>query len=110
MADENQDRMMSREESMQVLCSLMNTGILSEDVELALNDIVICIQGEINGFHFWSGDDQDITDLNTAKRADTITDDWLQHCEKIANKYKYGLSPFEIELEKKEAEENDDED
>ena len=77
----------SRDEAIQVLYQVMNSGIISEDIEEELQDIANCIEGEKKGLFLWGADDDHI-DLFTARREDLIDDAWEQHLDELWEKYR----------------------
>lgn len=92
--------MITKEEAVDVLRDLQNSGILAESIEDNLNDICTCISELDNGLDLFGADD-DYVDLFVAKanpyhssapyNTDELKkeyDEWVAHCEKIAEKYK----------------------
>ena len=84
--------MLTRQEAVEVLYELINSGILASDLQDALEDIVICIRSEDRdkdlGIDIWGAKEEDWTDLYIAKRADLITPEWKQHCKNVYEKYR----------------------
>lgn len=92
--------MITKEEAVDVLRDLQNSGILAESIVDNLNDICTCISELDNGFDLFGADD-DCSDLFIAKmnpynssapyNTDELKkeyDEWVAHCEQIAEKYK----------------------
>ena len=77
----------TREEAVHTLYAVINSGIISEELERKLQDIASCIDNEEQGLFTW-GADNDVMDLFVAKREDLITPEWEQHCNEIWEKYK----------------------
>lgn len=81
-----------REQAVQNLYELINSGILSKEVESNLEDIAKCIEAEDRennlGISLWGAEDTDWMDLYVAKRSDLMTPEWEQHCTKVYEKYK----------------------
>ena len=92
--------MITKEEAVDVLIDLAESGILSKKYEDALSDIRTCIEELDNGLDLFGAGD-DYVDLFIAKRnpyqssapynTDELKkeyDEWVAHCDKIAEKYK----------------------
>ena len=84
--------MPTREESVHTLYSLINSGILSEELEEQLEDIARCIESEDAdnnlGVFLWGIEENDWMDLYTARRSDLITPEWEKHCHELYEKYR----------------------
>ena len=92
--------MITKEQAIETLRNMQFSGVLSEEIENDLNDICICLQEFENGLDLFGADD-DYVDLFIAKadpyhssapyNTDELKkeyDEWVAHCEKIAEKYK----------------------
>ena len=92
--------MITKEEAVDVLEELENSGILDKSIEDKLNEICTCIGSLDDGLDLFGADD-DYVDLFVAKadpyhssapyNTDELKkeyDEWVAHCEKIAEKYK----------------------
>lgn len=77
----------TREEAVTTLYDVINSGIISDELEGKLQDIASCIDNEEQGLFTWGADD-DVIDLFIAKREDLITPEWEQHCNEIWEKYR----------------------
>ena len=80
--------MPTRIEAARVLYQLINSGILSDDLETDLQNIANCIEAEEKKEVFlWGAKDDDWTELYTARREDLINDAWLRYIDAIQQKY-----------------------
>lgn len=77
----------TREEAIKTLYNIINSGIISDELEGKLQDIASCIDNEEQWLFTWGADD-DVIDLFIAKREDLITPEWEQHCNEIWKKYR----------------------
>lgn len=77
----------TREEAVTTLYDVIDSGIISDELEGKLQDIASCIDNEEWGLFTWGADD-DVMDLFVAKREDLITPEWEQHCDEIYEKYR----------------------
>lgn len=77
----------TRDEAVTTLYDVINSGIISEELEERLEDIASCIEHEEQGLFTWGADD-DVIDLFVAKREDLYTPEWEQHCNEIWEKYR----------------------
>ena len=81
--------MPTREEAVEKLFSLINSGILSGEMEEALEDIVKCIEAEEEqGIFIWGAKENDWAELYVAYREDLWTDELKQKMQQIHDKYK----------------------
>ena len=84
--------MPTRAQAIEVLYKIMNCGILDNDLEDCLQDIVTCIKSEDKendlGIDIWGDKEGDWVDLYIAKRQDLITPEWEQHCDAVYEKYR----------------------
>ena len=85
----------TREKAIETLYSLINSGILSVDVEDDLQEIANAINNERYGLHMWGADDKEYDFLATSVRADLVTDEYKAEGERIWNKYSFKPSPHE---------------
>ena len=97
--------MITRDEALEVLYDLINSGIIAEDLEEALEDIAKCIRAEDKerdlGIDIWGAEENDWIDLYILKREDLITPEWTQHCEEVYEKYRIKGEHDHPPLEKK---------
>ena len=77
----------TRKEAIKTIYDIMNSGILSEELENALQDIANCIEHENDGLFLWGADDE-VSDLFTARRKDLIPPEWEKHCKSLYDKQK----------------------
>ena len=88
------DKMPTRSEAITTLYSLINAGILSEEIEEDLAAIAGCIQAEEEQNMFlWGADPAEYDDIFVAKRIDLVDDDWVKHQNSIYEKFK--IRPLE---------------
>lgn len=87
--------MISRSNAIDVIYDLINSGILDESIEDALNEIVTCIDYEECGMHLWNATNEDCDNLFTCKRVDKITDEYIEEQKAIVNKYRFVPAPAE---------------
>lgn len=85
----------TREEAVEVLTQLINSGILTYDIEEKLVDISNLIDLERVGYHLWGADEQEYTKLNTAFSNDVVTPALEEELETIDDKYSFIPSHFE---------------
>lgn len=82
--------MITREQARDVLLKVADCGILSEDIEVALDDIVRCINMEIEAqISPWGMPDDDYYTLVACVRTD-MSEYYEEHqkkCREIAKKY-----------------------
>ena len=80
--------MPTRIEAARVLYQLINSGILSDDLETDLQNIANCIEAEEKKEVFlWGAKDDDWLELYVARREDLINDAWLRYIDAIQQKY-----------------------
>ena len=77
----------TRKEAIKIIYDTMNSGILSEELENALQDIANCIEHENDELFLWGADDE-VSDLFAAWRKDLIPPEWEEHCKSLYEKYK----------------------
>lgn len=85
----------TREEAIETLYDLLNSGILSEEIEDKIQDIADNIENERYGLHMWGADEEEYAVLYTAKREDLITDEDRAEGQRIWDKYTFTPSPHE---------------
>ena len=86
-----------REEAVQVLYNLINSGILKREYEDALEEIATCIEKEGQGLHMWGAED-DAVELFVAYRKDLLTDEVKKKIKDTQEKYSFSPSPFEEDV------------
>ena len=102
------DNSITRNEAIETLYDLMNSGVLSEEIECKLQEIANNIENENYGLHLWGADNEEYAVLVTAVREDEVTEEYIANGKRIWKKYSYAPSPFEekeIEDNLREAEE-----
>lgn len=78
--------MITREEAINTCLEIIDAGILAEDIESSLQDIVSCLEAEMIGRHEWGVEDDKLGVLYTAKRVDLITDEDMKEFDRIHRK------------------------
>ena len=91
------DKAITREKALETLYNLINSGVLSVEVEDDLQEIANAINNERYGLHMWGADNKEYDFLATAVRADLITDEHIAEGERILKKYSFIPSPYEKE-------------
>lgn len=99
--------MIGREEAIETLRNLVDTDVLSEDIQSKLDQIATCIEEEQDGRHIWGTEDDDWMELHIAHRDDMWTEDLYQKLNQICEKYSFVPAPQEVGDFVKEAEEAD---
>lgn len=89
------DAVITRDEAIQTLFELINSGILTYDLTEKLEEIANNIEMEKIGYHFWGADRDEKTKLSIAMEADSITPEYEAECERIDEKYSFVPSHFE---------------
>ena len=87
----------TRDEALETLYDLINSGILSEKVAGDIQEIANNIENEKYGLHLWGADDKEYGVLVTAVREDEATDEYIAEGQRIWAKYCFAPSPFEKE-------------
>lgn len=87
----------TREEAIETIYALVDSGILQEDIEGRLMDIANAIENEKFGLHMWGADNGEYDVLTTAVRADLMTEEYKANGQRIWDKYSFVPSPFEEE-------------
>lgn len=90
------EKFITRSEAVSVLSALIDSGILSDEIEDALQDIMFCIEQEQLGYHCWGGENE-LVELFTSHRADLWTDELKEKVQAIHNKYSFTPAPYEAE-------------
>lgn len=85
----------TRDEALETLYYLLNSGILSEEMEDKLQDIANNIENEKYGLHLWGADNEEYAVLVTAVREDLMTDEYIENGKRIWEKYSFTPSVFE---------------
>lgn len=85
----------TRDEALEALQTLLNSGILSEELDAKIQDIADVIENEKCGLHLWGADNKEYAVLYTAVRKDMITDDYIKEGQRIWQKYAFVPSQFE---------------
>lgn len=99
----------TRDEACVALRAIIESDILNDDLENALEDILNCIESEKNGYHCWGGD-TDFFELFIAHRSDLFTDELKAKLQSIHEKYSFVPAPYEKdELESFDDDEDEDE-
>ena len=98
----------TRDQALETLYALINSGILSEDMENAIQEIANNVENEKYGLHLWGADNDDYAFLVTAVRDDLRDEAYMEKGQRIWDKYAFAPSPFE-EKEIDEAIEADEE-
>ena len=88
-------KMISREEAIDVISMLEESDILKDDLKEKLTDIRTCIEAELQGWHFWSANDDDYVELHIARRSDLWTDEVKQKCEALDKAHTFIPAPYE---------------
>ena len=85
------DKMITREKAVKVLYDLINSGILSESIELDLQSIVNCIGAEYQlEIHAWGMPASDLAKLYTAHRTDLPDyEDFCRDCDRIRKEWAF---------------------
>ena len=100
--------MITREEAKRLMYDIMNSGIISDEIEEKLQDVANCLEFEQYGLHMWGASDNDIETLTTSMRTDSP--DYPAHIKKqqeIADYHRFTPSPFECDQEKGEEQEDE---
>ena len=86
----------TREEAIEVLRDISDSGIIRDELDTKINDIIHCIECETDGLHVW-GSEGDEIELYIGRRVDLITSEIEKKCQAIHDKYAYTPSEFEKE-------------
>jgi hypothetical protein len=93
--EKENSKLITRDKAIAVLTKLINSNILSPDIEEDVYDILQVIENEKIGYHFWGADKKEYMKLFTAVRSDLITDEHRKECQEISDKYSYAPSDHE---------------
>lgn len=85
----------TRDEALEALQALLDSGILSEELDEKIQDIAGVIENEKYGLHMWGADNVEYAVLYTAVREDLQTEEYIANCKRIWDKYSFTPSPFE---------------
>ena len=88
--------MISREEAIQTLVTLEESDILDDELQSKLMDIRVCIEEELQGWHFWGASDDDYMELHIARRADLWTKEAEEKCAELDKYYTFTPAPYEV--------------
>lgn len=86
----------TREEASAVLQTLIDSDILDEDLESALEEIKLCIEEECAGYHCWGASDE-FDELSVAYREDMWTDELKAKLRSIHDKHSFTPAPYEVD-------------
>ena len=83
--------MITREFAIETLYSVINSGIISEDLEEKLQNIANCIEDEMNlSIHAWGMPDDDYCELHTCYKTDLPEyEQRMQNKEEICKRYSF---------------------
>ena len=96
MSDQKtRERMITREEAIDVLFQLENSEILSDELVDQISQINLMIQAETLGKHFWGADADDYAKVHTAYREDLWTDELIRECQDIDFNHTFDPAPYE---------------
>ena len=82
-------QMITRQEAVSVIYAIINSGIISEDLEDALQDIANCIEDEETlQIHSWGMPEDDYMTLHMTMRTDLPEyEEFMKKCEEIHQRY-----------------------
>ena len=96
MSDQKlKEKMITREEAIDVLFQLENSDILSEELVEQISEINLMIQAETHGKHFWGADAEEYAKVHTAYRDNLWTDELLRECQDINFNHTFDPAPYE---------------
>ena len=83
--------MITRQQAVSVIYEVVNSGILSDELEGNLQDVANCIEDEeMLQIHAWGMPDDDHSMLHTAFRTDLpVYDEMMKKCEEIQKRYRF---------------------
>lgn len=84
----------TRDDAIQALYEVINSGIIDRELTGKLEDIATCIDAEDDSIHIWGAED-DAEELFTAYREDLLTEKLRERLFKIRNKYIFVPSLYE---------------
>ena len=91
------DRAITRDEAVELLFAMSESGMFSEDLNEKLADIASAIENEKYGLHLWGADNKEYGVLVTAVNEDMLTEEYVKEGQRIWDKYGFTPSPFEKE-------------
>lgn len=89
------DNAITRDEALGTIYDLINSCILSEEIEIKLQEIANNIENEKYGLHMWGADNEEYSKITTSYREDLLTDEFVAECKQIWEKYSFTPSTFE---------------
>ena len=95
----------TRDKALETLYALLDSGILAEDTEEALQEIANAIENEKYGLHLWGADNKEYDYLVTAVKEEERTEEYIKEGQRIWDKYSFTPSTFEAEEIQKSIEE-----
>ena len=87
--------MVTRNYAIETLYSLINCGILADDICDDLNDIAVCINGECDGLHLWGADKDDVRALYTSYSKNVLTEEIKEKLTEVYKRLQFTPSAFE---------------
>lgn len=91
-----ENKMIERDDAVRLLYSVINSGIVHDDLANALEEVAQCIAAENDGLHVWGVNSDDVAELYTSVRTDT--DEYKAHCDLCDELYqRYHFVPSEYE-------------
>ena len=75
--------MITRQQAIDTLCEILNTGILEQSLEDDLEDILSCIEAEEYCIHAWGMDDNDYLNIETGIVDGIDAEEFEKHVEEI---------------------------
>lgn len=84
----------TREEAIDALYEVINSGIIKEELSDELQEIANCIRDENLGMHTW-GAGAEIGMLYVSTRQDLITDEMDKKAKEIYEKHAFTPAPYE---------------
>lgn len=83
--------MITRVDAIEAIYDIINSGIISDELEDELRDVANCIQAEANwGIHAWGMPDDEYLLLCTAKRTDLPEyEEFIKKQARIVDKYSF---------------------
>lgn len=99
---DNARTMISRGQAVDTLIALCTSNILDSKLEARIEDIITCIDAELDGLHLWGGDAEEVSKLYSTVREDLITPEYTEEMDRLYIKYKFEDSPFDVEQQKLE--------
>ena len=91
------ERAITRDEAIETLNALLDSGILAEDTEEKVQEIVDAIDNEKLGLHMWGAEEEEYAVLYTAVSEDMRTEEYIENGRRIWQKYSFVPSSHEAE-------------